>query len=118
MPKSLLKALAQIPITIPFEHPFIEATFLERPNRFIGIVQLPGQSKPVRGHIADPGRLKELLLPGAKVLVVDHGANAKRKLQYSIPLVYHPNGTLVSINSQLPNRLVRTLLESQQLPGF
>ncbi len=118
MPKTLKNTPTKALIKIPFQHQFIEATFLERPNRFIGVFQHPEEPEPQRGHIADPGRLKELLLPGAKILVVDHGQNAKRKLRYSIPLVYNENGLLVSINSQLPNRLVQTLLESYQLPGF
>lgn len=107
---------------VPFEHEFIPATFIERPNRFIGVFTLPDGSTQ-KGHIADPGRLKELLYPSAKVLVSDHGTNTKRKLRYSIPLVYseaqdNQPPQLVSINSQLPNRLIKTLLEQKQLPSF
>jgi len=105
-------------VTIPFEQTFLEGRFVARPNRFIGVVQFPDCPDPVRGHIADPGRLTELLLPDARVLVVDHGPETHRKLRYSIPLVYSVEETLVSINSQLPNRLVRILLEQHQLPKF
>lgn len=44
-----------------------EATFLSRPNRFLGIARIGGSEEKV--HIHDPGRLKELLYEGNSVLV-------------------------------------------------
>jgi len=43
----------------------LPATFLSRPNRFLGIAELDGQR--VECFIPNPGRLRELLQPGARV---------------------------------------------------
>ena len=40
-------------------------TFLERPNRFIAMVDLDGQTERV--HVKNTGRCRELLVPGYKV---------------------------------------------------
>lgn len=43
--------------------------FIERPNRFLGHVDIKGSIEKV--HIKDPGRLRELLYPGNRVLVAN-----------------------------------------------
>ncbi len=109
---------------IPFPYPLEKAQFLQRPNRFIALIQHPGHSQPVKAHIADPGRLEELLRPGVELLVSDHQENLNRKLRYSVALVRSDNKqerSWVSINSQLPNRLIKTLLgpnRDTDLPGY
>jgi sugar fermentation stimulation protein A len=51
------------------------AVVLERPNRFLGIVDIIDsrtgkvKSKSVKAHVHDPGRLKEILYPGNNVLL-------------------------------------------------
>ena len=49
------------------EGPLINATFISRPNRFIVIVKI--NNNLFKSHLADPGRLKELLIPNASLLV-------------------------------------------------
>ncbi len=49
------------------EGPLIPAAFIERPNRFITIVEINGEL--YRSHLPDPGRLKELLIPNAKLMI-------------------------------------------------
>jgi sugar fermentation stimulation protein A len=44
-----------------------EGTFILRPNRFTGIVDMDGEKEIV--HVHDPGRLEELLYTGNKVLI-------------------------------------------------
>ena len=41
------------------EGPLVNAVFIERPNRFITIIEIGG--KRHKSHLPDPGRLKELL---------------------------------------------------------
>ncbi|MBX2861042.1 MAG: DNA/RNA nuclease SfsA [Vampirovibrio sp.] len=101
----------------------IPAEFVERPNRFVSVAKLIEEAgQPiVKAHVPDPGRLKELLLPGVRVLVEDHGEKASRKLRYTLHMVYSPEDggkTLVSINTQHPNRLVKGLLGDNKLPGY
>ena len=117
------------------DRPLIEATFLERPNRFIAIVCIDGErGKEVQAHVADPGRLTELLIPGVKVYLLPAGdagskpgkaKNAKhtkrsqhqRKTAYTLVLVDY-EGILVSIDSRVPNELVYDGLKKGFFPEF
>ncbi len=107
---------------IPFERSLERAVFLERPNRFVAVIQHPAHQSPVKAHVADPGRLKELLFPGVELCVSDHGDNPSRKLRYTVALVRAQEELWVSINSQLPNRLIKTLLtwpeQKKALSGY
>jgi sugar fermentation stimulation protein A len=96
----------------------LEATFIERPNRYLGIADLNGER--IRAHVPDPGRLSELLVPGARVYVRRaNPTNTERKTQYDLLLVDFENtGVLVSIYTQLPNRLMRGAFESALVPEF
>ena len=54
-------------IEMTIKHKFIDAEFINRPNRFLTRVKVG--SEIIDSHLPDPGRLKELLIPGAKVLL-------------------------------------------------
>lgn len=97
------------------EGPLIPGVFIERPNRFITKVLING--KIVKSHLPDPGRLKELLFEGAKVLVREAPKNSKRKTKYSTVMVNH-KGQLVSLVSTLPNQFILELLINNSLPMF
>jgi sugar fermentation stimulation protein A len=84
----------------------IPATFLKRPNRFLAQVLLDGEE--TIAHVPDPGRLKELLLPGVEVFL--RPASGARKTKFDLVLVNY-QGTLVSLDSILPNRLVEEALK-------
>lgn len=58
-----------------------QGTFQERPNRFVAEIEYKGKMETA--HIHDPGRLKELLVKGAKVLFT----HSKGKLKYYIKAV-------------------------------
>lgn len=93
----------------------VEGRFIERPNRFVAYVEIEG--KAVKTHVPDPGRLKELLIPGVRVYVADYGDNPQRKTRYALCLVQSPEKThWVGLNTQLPNQVVRELIEHGQLP--
>ncbi len=94
------------------------ATLISRPNRFLAVARLDSDNTGacengtelgvVRAHIADPGRLEELLFPGAIVYLsrAQRGnARTPRKTKYDLVLVDH-NGILVSVDSRVPNELV------------
>lgn len=86
--------------------PFVTepATFLERPNRYLVVARL-GDGTLIRAHCPDPGRLRELLLPGVTVHV-SRAANPARKTAYDLRFVEHPeHGQLISLDSRLPNHL-------------
>ena len=86
--------------------PLISGTFIERPNRFITLVNING--KIVRSHLPDPGRLKELLIPGVEVLLRPASNLLKRKTKYSTVMVRY-EGKLISLVSTFPINLLWSL---------
>lgn len=97
------------------EGPLLDATFVERPNRFITLIEIGGKIHP--SHLPDPGRLKELLIPGAKLLVRPAPKNSDRKTKYSTVMVNH-NSQLISLVSALPNQFVKESLQKNEIPIF
>lgn len=87
---------------------WVNGTFISRPNRFVAEVCVNG--KIAKAHVPNTGRLQELLLPEAPVLLTLH-EDPKRKYQLSLRQVKY-KGIWVSIDSQLPNRLVKEALEA------
>ena len=92
----------------------IEGRFLERVNRFLARVEINGHDVEV--HVANSGRMNELLFLGVKVLVKpvlsDH-----RKTQFDLALVVLGN-TLVSGDARLPNALVAEAIAEGHLSQF
>ena len=89
----------------------ITATFLRRPNRFLGYVILNGEEIPC--FIPDPGRLKELLYKGKKVFLINVRKEG-RKTQFDLIAVEN-EGKIVSIDSRVPNKHVYDLLKADKL---
>ena len=86
------------------------AKFIDRPNRFIAHVALNGKEETV--HVKNTGRCRELLLPGADV-ILSHSGNPSRKTAYDLIVVYKPGIGLVNIDSQAPNMVVKEWLQAQ-----
>lgn len=83
------------------------AKFIARPNRFIAYVALDGKTEMV--HVKNTSRCRELLLPGADVILSESPAPA-RKTKYDLVAVYKENFGLVNIDSQAPNQVVKEWL--------
>lgn len=79
-------------------------------------MQLPHQGTAALAHLPDPGRLRELLRPGVR-LWLEPKSGPQRKTPYQVWLV-EQDQTLVSLNTRLPNLLVREALEKGRLPEF
>lgn len=88
----------------------LEGRFIERPNRFIAQVEIEGQQETV--HVKNTGRCKELLLPGAKV-VLEVSDNPQRKTRCDLVAVYKEGLGLINIDSQAPNKVVYEWLQQQ-----
>ncbi|TFF97833.1 MAG: DNA/RNA nuclease SfsA [Promethearchaeota archaeon] len=86
-----------------------EGIFVERQNRFAGTIKYDGQIETA--HIHDPGRLKELLQKGTKVLF----NNSKGKLKYYIKAV-KKNDEWILLDSALHSKIASKLFEI--LPEF
>ena len=86
-----------------------EAAFVSRPNRFIAIVNIDGTEEKV--HVKNTGRCRELLLPGARVVLAGSD-NPARKTRYDLISVWKESLGWVNIDSQVPNTLVGEWLSS------
>ena len=91
----------------------LAGTFLSRPNRFIARVEIEGRLETV--HVKNTGRCRELLVPGARVILTP-GKNPARKTRFDLVAVWKGE-TLINMDSQAPNTAARELLE-RLFPGF
>ena len=92
-----------------------EATFLERPNRFIAHCRLVS-GEVVVVHVPNPGRMWELLLPGVQVFLADH-RDSDRKTKWSMVAILR-EGHLVMIDTGHTNRVAEELLERGKIPSL
>lgn len=88
----------------------VRGKFLDRPNRFIAHVELEGKTETV--HVKNTGRCRELLVPGAEV-ILQKCDDPSRKTKYDLISVYKPNLGWVNIDSQAPNKVVLEWLKTQ-----
>lgn len=87
----------------------VKGIFVSRPNRFIARVITDGNEETV--HVKNTGRCKELLIPGAEV-ILERADNPGRKTLYDLIAVYKNSLGWVNIDSQAPNVLVREWIDS------
>ncbi len=85
----------------------IRGKFHDRPNRFIAHVWVEGVLETV--HVKNTGRCKELLLPGADV-ILEVSDNPSRKTKYDLIAVYKEGFGLINMDSQAPNKVVKEWL--------
>lgn len=92
--------------------------FIERPNRFVALVEIGGRQERV--HVKNTGRCRELLVPGAEVYLEDfEGRMGTRKMRYSLVGV-KKGELLINMDSQAPNQAAAEALISGKLrlPGM
>lgn len=104
----------QVRVPLTASGPLAEATFVARPNQLLVEARLAGRL--VRAHMADRGRLLGLLTPGARLLLAPRD-ELGRKTAFQVVGVYSGD-ELVSLDTQLPNRLVLAALSAGALPQF
>ncbi len=89
-----------------------------RPNRFLAIVDIEQGGKILKDqnvHVRDPGRLKELLYPGNRVLV-RHKSGEKRKTQWEIIAAWDNDWVL--INSGYHRAISEAILNNPKISPF
>lgn len=94
--------------------PIAEATFVARTSQLLIEAQLNG--KFVRAHMADRGRLNDLLVSNARLLLAPRD-EIGRKTAFQVVGVYEGE-ELVSLDTQMPNRLVALALANGAMPQF
>jgi sugar fermentation stimulation protein A len=97
----------------PF-YPLQPATFVARPNRFVVIVR--HEDSTIRVACRDPGRLRELLVPGVRVLI-EPASTPGRSTSHTIVLVRHRR-RWVSVVPALANRIFEAALRRGGIHGL
>ena len=92
----------------------VEGRFKVRLNRFLALVEVQGREVGV--HVANSGRMREMLVPGYRVLICPR-PGSHRKTAYDLALV-DMGTTLVSADARLPNALVAEAFIEGRLPQF
>lgn len=96
----------------------IEGTLIKRYKRFLADASLPN-GKTVTAHCPNSGSMKECSEPGRPVWLSESD-NPKRKLRYTWEMIHMP-GSLVGVNTLVPNRLVHRSVEAgvvKELRGY
>lgn len=78
----------------------VTGIFRSRPNRFIAIVAIDGKEE--KCHVKNTGRCRELLVPGARV-ILEVSDKPERKTKYDVIAVYKGE-RLINMDSQAPNK--------------
>jgi len=95
--------------------PIIQGVFLHRRNRFTLEVQVGNEMALC--HLANSGRLGELLVKGRRVWL--HPAEApERKTAYDLILVETAEGHRISIDARVPNALFAEAFRDHRLQPF
>ena len=97
-----------------FKSELVEARFIRRLNRFAALVRMDGQEVMV--HVANTGRMSELLVPGRPVLLRPAG-KPDRKTAFDLMQV-DLGFALCSTDSRLPPRLVEEAFLDGRLEQF
>ncbi|EKF87015.1 DNA/RNA nuclease SfsA [Methanobacterium formicicum] len=88
----------------------MEGIFRDRPNRFT--VEFETSSGIEKAHLRDPGRLKELLIPGVELLLRPALNPESRKTKYDVIAVWS-EGIWVLINSGFHSDLAAEMIKSK-----
>lgn len=89
----------------------VDGEFLERHNRYLAKVRIG--RKTVSVHVADPGRLPGLLIPGRRARLI-YNPGPKRKTNYTLGLIRH-GSIWVSVFPVFANRLVEGGLDDKTI---
>jgi sugar fermentation stimulation protein A len=96
--------------------PLQPGRLIQRYKRFLADVEL-ADGTVITAHCANSGSMITLKDPGMTVWVAPIPDHVERKLRYDWYLV-EQEGTMVGINTSMPNRIVEQALRAQYLPAF
>lgn len=89
----------------------VKGSFIKRLNRFEATVNINGEAVLV--HVPNTGRCRELFIEGVEVLL-ESREGKHRKTAYELIMVYK-EGKLVSIDSQMPNKLAEEAVRNNEI---
>jgi len=93
--------------------PLISGHLIRRYKRFLADVRLD-TGETVTAHCPNSGSMKGCAVPGCPVWL-SVSDNPRRKLRYTWELIRTP-ASMIGINTQVPNRLVKTAIEAGRIP--
>ena len=96
-------------------HDLLPAIFLKRLNRFVGIAYFKRNEEQI--HVADPGRLTELLYPGNSILVKKAPEGTTRKTMWSLMAARGSEGWVL-LNTFLHRRIAENILSRPDISPF
>jgi hypothetical protein len=91
------------------------AQFVDRPNRFL-VRCRDRRGGLIRAYLPNPGRLRELLLPGATLTITESPAGP-RETPYTV-LAVQRDGVPVLLHTHLSNAVAEHLLRQRRIPGL
>lgn len=96
---------------VPLDKGFglVDGVFVARPSQMVLEVEVDGGVR--RAHMADRGRLKEVLTP-KRGLVLARRPEPGRKTAFQAMAAIMDDGSLASLDTHAPNRLVKLALEA------
>jgi sugar fermentation stimulation protein A len=106
-------------MTIDWHYPFpdlLPGTLVKRYKRFLADIELD-TGEMITAHCPNTGPMTGVCHGGGRVMV-SHNPSPKRKLAYTWELaeVHDTEPTWVGVNTALPNRVVKSVLEARLLP--
>jgi len=97
---------------VNWAQPLIECRLRRRLNRFTCLAEIGDREVAV--HLANSGRLGDLLVPGARALALRREGR-RRRTEYDLAVVFY-HDMPVSVDARLPSPLVVEALERGLLP--
>ncbi|MEL6348152.1 MAG: DNA/RNA nuclease SfsA [Myxococcota bacterium] len=96
--------------------PLSDGTLIRRYKRFLADVRLP-DGRTVTAHCPNPGSMKTCAEAGWRVRM-SHNNNPRRKLRWTLEMVYDERDLPILINTGRPNDIVAEALENKAIPDF
>ena len=97
-----------------FNKTLIPATLVRRYKRFLADVTLT-DGREVTAHVANPGSMLGMNTAGLRIWL-ERNNDPKRKLKYSWKLAEKNDGTLIGVDTSLPNKIVAEALQKNVIP--
>lgn len=98
-----------------FDSPLVPATLVSRYKRFLFDAVLE-DGTAITGSCPNTGSMRGLTTPGSRIWLSQH-ESATRKHRYMLELV-EADGTIVGINTSMPNKLVQEALGAAAIPSL
>ncbi|MEM6896105.1 MAG: DNA/RNA nuclease SfsA [Pseudomonadota bacterium] len=99
-----------------FQTPLVKGRLLRRYKRFLADVALES-GEEVTAHCPNPGSMMGLREPGLRVWV-EPNDDPRKKLNYAWRVCQLADGTMVGIDTAVPNRVAKEALDARQVPAL